>query len=180
MPDLIPMERIESRIIVIRGQKVLLDRDLALLYGVEPRRLRERVRRNIERFPDDFMMQLTDQEVDNMVTQNASPSRQSLGGHLPYVFTQEGIAMLSTVLRSSQAIAINIQIMRAFVQIRRMIRTDELTKARLDDLEDRIGAHEFQTLAVLDQLGAIKKKLEPSKRTINAIGFPTPKSPTKK
>ena len=174
MPDLIPMERIESKILVIRGERVLLDRDLAELYGVEPRRLRERVRRNLERFPKDFMMQLTEEEVDSMVTQFASPSKQSFGGHLPYVFTQEGIAMLSSVLRTSQAIAINIQVMRAFVQIRRMIRNDELTKARLDDLEDRIGTQEFQALAMLDQIGTIKKKLIPAKSNKSKIGFHAP------
>jgi ORF6N domain-containing protein len=172
MSDLIPIERIESKILVIRGERVLLDRDLAELYGVEPRRLRERVRRNIERFPADFMMQLTEEEVDSMVTQFASPSRQSFGGHLPYVFTQEGIAMLSSVLRSPQAIAINIQIMRVFVQIRRMILKDELINARLEDLEDRLGTQEFQTLAVLDQLGAIRGKLKPQKSNKPLIGFP--------
>lgn len=174
MSDLIPIETIGKRILVIRNQKVLLDRDLAELYGVEPRRLRERVRRNIERFPEDFMMQLTEEEVDSMVTQFASPSKQSFGGHLPYVFTQEGVAMLSSVLRSPRAIAINIQIMRAFVQIREMVKNDELVNIRLDDLEDRLGAQEFQTLAVLDQLGAIREKLKPQKSNKPLIGFPMP------
>jgi len=173
MSDLIPIERIESKILLIRGQKVLLDRDLAELYGVEPRRLRERVRRNIERFPADFMMQLTKEELDDVVTQFASPSKKSFGGHLPYVFTQEGIAMLSSILRTPRAIAINIQIMRTFVHIREMIRNDELTQARLDDIEDRLGTQEFQTLAIIDQLGSIKKKLTTTKiaKPKRKIGF---------
>ncbi len=94
----------------------MLDAQLAELYGVTSKRLREQVRRNRERFPDDFMFQLTDEEAETVVPQNAAPSwRSILGGHLPFVFTQEGIAMLSGVLRSSRAVRANIEIMRAFV-----------------------------------------------------------------
>lgn len=97
--SLIPVERIEKSILLIRSHKVMLDKDLATLYEVKPIALRQQVRRNMDRFPDDFMFQLTQEEVDVLVSQNVIPSKRSLGGYLPYVFNQEGIAMLSSVLR---------------------------------------------------------------------------------
>ncbi len=97
--SLIPVERIEKSILLIRGHKVMLDKDLATLYEVKPIALRQQVRRNMDRFPDDFMFQLTQEEVDVLVSQNVILSKRSLGGYLPYVFNQEGIAMLSSVLR---------------------------------------------------------------------------------
>jgi len=96
--SLIPVERIEKSILLIRGHKVMLDKDLATLYEVKPIALRQQVRRNMDRFPDDFMFQLTQDEVDVLVSQNVIPSKRSLGGYLPYVFNQEGITMLSSVL----------------------------------------------------------------------------------
>lgn len=95
MKALMPIEAIERKIYLLRGQKVLLDKDLAALYGVKPIRLREQVKRNLNRFPDDFMFQLNDQEIDVMVSQNAIPSRRHLGGARPYVFTEQGVAMLA-------------------------------------------------------------------------------------
>ena len=95
MKALIPAEVIERKIYLMRGQKVMLDKDLAVLYGVKPIRLREQVKRNIRRFPDDFMFQLNEKEIDFMVSQNAIPSRKYLGGSQPYVFTEQGVAMLS-------------------------------------------------------------------------------------
>jgi hypothetical protein len=97
-PSLIPPERIEKAILLFRGYKVMLDRHLAALYGVKPIALRQQVKRNSNRFPPDFMFQLSDDEADDLVSQNVIPSRRSLGGTLPYAFTQEGIAMLSSVL----------------------------------------------------------------------------------
>lgn len=126
------------RILTIRGLPVMLDTHLAILYGVKARRLREQVRRNRERFPSDFMLQLTDQEINELVSQNATPSRGALGGHAPLVFTQEGIAMLSGVLRSKRAVQVNIAIMRAFVRLRAAF-TDA---AVLTDLSKRVAATE--------------------------------------
>ena len=123
--SLIPTERIEQSILLIREQKVMLDRDLAKLYGVKPIALRQQVARNKERFPDDFMFQLHETEATALVSHFVIPSKQSLGGALPYVFTQEGVAMLSSVLKSNRAIQINIGIMRVFVRLRRMIATNE-------------------------------------------------------
>ncbi len=112
MDKTILVERVERRIFLIRGHKVMLDSDLAELYGVKPIRLREQMKRNHERFPGDFMFQLSDEEVEFLVSPNTIPSRKPLGGYLPYVFTQEGIAMLSSVLRSRRAVMVNIAIMR--------------------------------------------------------------------
>jgi len=105
---IIPIERIQQSIYLVRKQKVMLDKDLASLYGVKPIVLRQQVKRNIDRFPSDFMYQLTDNEVTTLLSQNVIPSRKVLGGHNPYVFTEQGIAMLSTVLRSKRAIQLNI------------------------------------------------------------------------
>lgn len=133
--DLIKSEEIQSRIYTIRGLQVMLDKDLAIFYGVKPIRLREQVKRNIKRFPSDFMFQLKEEEVDIMVSQNAIPSRQHLGGSLPFVFTDQGVATISSVLTSERAIEVNIQIMRAFVAMRRFIAANALIFQRLDTLE---------------------------------------------
>src|SRR5437588_10576596 len=118
---LIPAERIERSILLLRGEKVMLDRSLAELYGVKPIALRQQVKRNLGRFPPDFMLQVSADEAEAMVSQNVIPSRRSLGGALPYAFTQEGLAMLSSVLRSGRAVRVNIEIMRAFVRLREML-----------------------------------------------------------
>ncbi|MFH1565367.1 MAG: ORF6N domain-containing protein [bacterium] len=118
--NLIPQEAIQNKILVLRDKKVMVDRDLAMLYNVKPIAMRQQVKRNIERFPHDFMFQLTNEEADILVSQNVIPSKQSLGGYLPYAFTENGVAMLSSVLNSKRAININIQIMRAFTRMRTM------------------------------------------------------------
>ena len=125
---------IQPMIKVIRGQQVMLDSDLSALYGVETRRLNEQVKRNIERFPDDFMFQLRKEELDNLMSQNAT---SSWGGtrKLPYAFTEQGIAMLSTVLKSQTAVEVNIRIMRAFIAMRRFIATNAQLFQRLETIE---------------------------------------------
>ena len=125
---------IKPMIRVIRGQQVMLDRDLALLYGVETKRLNEQVKRNIERFPDDFMFQLGKEDVEILKSQNAT---SSWGGdrRLPYAFTEQGIAMLSSVLKSQTAVDVNIRIMRAFVSMRRFIATNAQLFQRLETIE---------------------------------------------
>lgn len=125
---------IQPMIRVIRGQQVMLDNDLATLYSVETRRLNEQVKRNIERFPDDFMFQLTKEELDNLMSQNAT---SSWGGtrKLPYAFTEQGIAMLSSFLKSKTAVEVNIRIMRAFIAMRRFIATNAQLFQRLETIE---------------------------------------------
>jgi len=117
---IVPKERIAARIIVLRDEKVMLDTHLAELYKVETRVLKQAVRRNIERFPKDFMFELSEEEVEQVVSQNVIPSRQSLGGAFPFAFTETGVAMLATVLRSDIAVEMNIAIMRTFVALRKM------------------------------------------------------------
>jgi len=132
---------IEKRIFVVRGRQVMLDEDLADLYGVETKRLIQQVKRNLKRFSDDFMFQLSSPEADALRSQIAT-SNEGRGGrrYAPYVFTEQGVAMLSGVLRSDRAIAVNIEIMRAFVELRRVAGSfDELQK-RLDEMELDIGA----------------------------------------
>ena len=106
----IPVERIENKILLIRGQKVMLDKDLAGLYGVETKRLKEQVKRNLERFPHDFMLELTKEENDSLRSQNATLKRGGHSKYLPYAFTEHGVLMLSSVLNSKKAIQVNIQL----------------------------------------------------------------------
>ncbi len=151
----LPVERIEKKILLVRDQKGLLDRDLAELYGVATIALRQQVKRNFNRFPEDFMFQLSVEESEAMVSQNVIPSRRSLGGSLPYVFTQEGVAMLSSVLRSVRAVEVNIQIMRAFVKLREMLNTHRDLAKKLAELEQK---YDRQFSVVFE---AIRKLMEP-------------------
>ena len=130
-------QAVSARILTLRGVQVLFDRDLAQFFEIQPIRLREQVKRNIARFPADFMFQLTPDEVAAMVSQNAIPSKQQLGGYLPYAFTEEGVAALSAVLRSPRAIDVGIQIVRAFVSMRKFILNHTRIFARLDEVERR-------------------------------------------
>lgn len=137
MGELAIQTTIENNIFTIRGVQVMVDRDLAELYGVKAIRLREQVKRNIDRFPDDFMFQLSDDEVEFMVSQNAIPSRKHLGGSLPYVFTEQGVSMLSAVLKSDIAIEISVKIIRSFVNMRKLISNNALIFQRLESLEQK-------------------------------------------
>ena len=172
MSEIIPLENIENRILVIRGQKVLLDRDLAELYGVPTKVLNQAVKRNQDRFPSDFMFQLTDQELTNLKSQFVT---SSWGGRRkpPNAFTEQGVAMLSSVLKSAKSIRINIAIMRAFVIMRKMLLSQVETNARMDDFEERLGTQEFQTLLLIDQMGNIKNTLKDEKKGKRKIGFHT-------
>ena len=145
----------------------MLDSGLAELYGVKPIRLREQVKRNRERFPEDFMFQLTKDEVTILVSQNAIPSKKHLGGYLPYVFTQEGIAMLSSVLRSKRAVMVNIAIMRAFVKLREMLTARKDLARKLEVLEQKYDS-QFKVV-----FGAIRQLMAPSARPRRRIGFQT-------
>ena len=147
----------------MRSRKVMLDRDLAELYGIKPIALRQQVRRNLERFPEDFMFQLTEQEAEALVSQSVIPSRRSLGGSLPYVFTQEGVAMLSSVLRSRRAVLANIAIMRSFVHLREMIAHNKDLAARIDKLErshDRTASVIEILVEDIDELGREVKRMK--------------------
>ena len=136
MKTLVPIEPIASKIYLIRGIKVILDRDLAELYGVETKRLKEQVRRNIERFPEDFMFELTKKEIKNLRSQFAT---SSWGGarYLPMAFTEQGVAMISSILKSKRAIEVNIAIIRAFVKLREMMATHKDLKRKIESMEKK-------------------------------------------
>ena len=138
MNELTTIENIQSQIYTIRGQQVILDRDLAELYQVENRALKQAVKRNIDKFPNDFMFILSDKEIDIMVSQNVIPSKQHLGGSKPYVFTEQGVSMLSSVLKSKIATNISISIFRAFVSMRKFISQNALIFQKFEHIEQKL------------------------------------------
>ena len=162
----IQIQLIERRIYLIRGQKVMLDRDLAELYQVKPIALRQQVKRNLERFPEDFTFQLAEKEADLLVSQSVIPSKKSLGGYLPYVFTQEGVAMLSSVLRSKRAIQVNVAIMRAFVRLRQMLESNEELNRKFAAVIGKLGDHDKYFKVVFDELEKLSNPPAPSHRQI--------------
>jgi ORF6N domain-containing protein len=169
------LERIESRIFLIRGQKVMLAVDLAALYSVPVRQLNQAVKRNGARFPADFCFQLSKQEHDilksQFVTSKIGPFDRRGGAHraLPYAFTEEGVAMLSAVLRSDTAVAVSIEIMRVFVRLRRLLATHEPLRRKLQALEHRLAEHDEKFAVVFD---AIRQMLaEPPEPQKPPIGY---------
>ncbi len=145
----VPVEVVERHIFYIRDRKAMLDRDLAELYGVTARALRQQVKRNQNRFLPDFIFQLTRQEAELLVSQSVTPNkRYSFGGSLPYAFTEQGVAMLSSVLTSERAIQVNIAIMRAFVNLS----TQRDLVRKLEDLEEKYRDHDVQIKVVFDAL----------------------------
>src|SRR4030043_821349 len=168
---LIPVERIEQSILLIRGQKVMLDRDLARLYGVETRALNQAVRRNIDRFPTDFMFRLTREEImriSQFVISSARPEIRTLKfSKNVMAFTEHGVAMLSSVLNSSRAVQVNIQIMRTFAKLREIISQHKDLARRLDELEKKYDAQFKIVFDAIRQLMAPAEPETPKKR----IGF---------
>lgn len=161
MTQLIPAEIIEQKILLIRGQKVMLDRDLAGLYSVTTTRLNEAVKRNIRRFPDDFMFQLTKEENTLLISQIATSNRRGGYRKLPFVFTEQGVAMLSSVLKSEQAIQVNIAIMKAFVKLRNITIFQKDFMKKIDELEQKYHRHDSQISMIFEalrQLTAISRK----------------------
>jgi len=150
--SLIPVERIQRAILLIRGQKVLLDADLAELYGVETKALVRAVKRNSERFPADFMFQLSAEEFEDLRCQIGTSSSWGGRRYAPYAFTEQGVAMLSSVLRSPRAAAVNVEIMRAFVRLREILGSHVDLARRLDELERRFREHDEQFAVVFDAL----------------------------
>ncbi|HAZ10307.1 MAG TPA: DNA-binding protein [Candidatus Omnitrophica bacterium] len=176
MGELVPEEVIERKIFMIRGHKVMLDRDLAELYGVETRVLNQAVRRNIDHFPEDFMLSLTREEILNL-SQIVISSKIK---HAPsvFVFTEQGVAMLSSVLNSKRAVHVNIQIMRAFVKLRQILFMNKELAHKLAELERKIGKHDADIQAIFE---AIRRLAAPqpvkSKPQIGFKSDPDWKSP---
>jgi hypothetical protein len=167
MPSTFPSERIEKSILLIRGHKVLLDVHLAALYGVPTKRLNEQVRRNRSRFPEDFMFQLTSEEVTFLRSQTATSNRGRGGRrYAPYAFTEQGVAMLSSVLNSERAIQVNIEIMRIFVRLRQMVASNARLARKMNALEKRYDA---QFKVVFDAIRQLMTAPEPRKRKIGFL-----------
>jgi hypothetical protein len=165
---IIPVDQIAHRIRQLRGEKVLLDYDLAALYGIETRALKQAVRRNLNRFPSDFMFELSREEVEAVVSQFVIPNRRKFGGARPMAFTEQDVAMLSSVLNTRRAVMVNIAIMRAFVKLRAMLETSRELARKFAELERRVGEHDEEIAAILE---AIRQLMAPPERPRREIGF---------
>ncbi|MGB9476120.1 MAG: ORF6N domain-containing protein [Candidatus Udaeobacter sp.] len=166
--EIIPAERVVESIRWIRGQKVLLDSDLATLYGVTTGNLNKAVKRNAERFPSDFMFQLKPEELAKLKLQFGISSWGGRRRSRPYVFTEQGVAMLSSVLRSQRAVKVNIAIMRAFVKLRQVLDTNRELAQKFSELERRVGKHDEEIVGILE---AIRQLMAPPEKTRREIGF---------
>lgn len=167
METIVPVEVIERKIYLIRGEKVMLDSDLAELYGVPTKRLNEQVRRNPKRFPPDFMFQLNEKKFESLRSHFATSSSQHGGRrYLPYVFTEQGVAMLSSVLNSERAMLVNVEIMRTFVKLRQMVASHAELSRKFDALEKKYDA---QFKVVFDAIRQLM--VEPQRKPRRRIGF---------
>lgn len=165
---LIPEEKIERKIFILRNRKVMIDRDLAELYGVSTKRLNEQVKRNRYRFPEDFMFQLDKKETYSLRSHFATLKRGQHYKYLPYVFTEQGVAMLSSVLNSRRAILVNIQIIRTFTKLRKMIANQKELSEKLKELESRVTKHDSEIGSIFE---AIHKLVIPEEKSKRKVGF---------
>ncbi len=164
----IPIERIAQRIRHLRGEKVLFDSDLAQLYGVTTGNLNKAVNRNRHRFPSDFMFQLTAEEAKRLIFQFGISKSRGGRRHMPYAFTEQGVAMLSSVLNSERAVKVNIAIMRAFVRLRQTLETNRELARNFSGLERRVGKHDEEIAAIIE---AIRQLMAPAEKPQREIGF---------
>jgi phage regulator Rha-like protein len=168
----LPEKDIVNRIFFIRGQKVMIDRDLAEMYGVETRVLKQAVRRNITRFPEDFMFELTSEELQNWRSQFVTSNSDKMGlRYAPFCFTEQGVAMLSSVLNSETAIQVNIQIIRVFASMKQLLMDNKDLQLKMEQLEKVVSKHDKEILAIFN---AVKKLIEQPAKPRNPIGFPYP------
>jgi len=168
MSNLIPIERIENKIYLIKNQKIMLDFDLAVLYGIETKYLKRQVKRNLKRFPQDFMFQLTREEYNALRCQFGTLKRGQHSKYLPYAFTEQGVAMLSSALNSENAVQVNIVIIRTFVKLRQILSTHKELAQKLNELERRVEKNEVEVGAVFD---AIRQLMKPPEAPKKKIGF---------
>ena len=168
MSNLIPTERIENKIYLIRGQKVILDHDLAALYGVATKQLKRQVNRNTKRFPDDFMFQLTKGEHSALRCQIGTLRWGQHAKYLPYAFTEQGVAMLSSVLNSEKAAEVNIQIMRAFVKLRKVLAANKDLSYLFKELKQKVNQHDVEIGLIIK---TIEKMISTEAKTKGKIGF---------
>ena len=164
--DIIPVENIGRFIRMVRGQKVILDEDIAKLYEVETRALNQQVKRNIKRFPDDFMFQLTMDEYKSLISQNVISKPEGRGGRRkpPFVFTEQGVAMLSSVLTSSRAAQVNIAIMRAFVRLPEILASNRNIARQLNSLDKKVDKHDKQISTIFETIGKLMAPNDKSKK----------------
>ncbi|MBW6481594.1 MAG: ORF6N domain-containing protein [Vicingaceae bacterium] len=162
----LPQETVMSKIYEIRGEKVMLDRDLAELYDVKAIRLREQVKRNSEKFPQHFMFQLTENEADRMVSQNAIPSKQHLGGALPYVFTEHGVLQLANVLKSGRAIQMSIKIIEVFVKMREMFQMHKDLLFEMEEIRKKVTGQDEKIELIFNYLKRFIKQQETPREPI--------------
>lgn len=181
-PASIPVERIAGEILLLRGQRVLLDAELAALYGVTTKRLNEQVRRNRERFPEDFMFQLTAAEAAPLRSQNATlnPGRGQHRKYRPYAFTEHGAIMAATVLSSRQAVEMSVFVVRAFVRLRELLNSSKALTQKLAELEARLEGHDQTIAEIIDAIRQLMNPPVPEKRrgigfTADLGGSPSPK-----
>ncbi len=168
---LVTTAKIESKILLIRGQKVMLDADLAELYGVETRRLNEQVSRNSERFPEDFMFQLTPEEYESLRSQFATlkTGRGQHRKYMHYAFTEHGALMLGNVLKSEQAVEISLMVVRAFIRMRELVAGNKELAQKLNQLERKVGAHDRAIAEIINAIRQLMAPSVPSKK--RPIGF---------
>jgi ORF6N domain len=166
--EIIPIRLIAQSIYLIRGQRVMLSRDLAVLYGVAVKVLNQAVKRNAMRFPADFVFQLKAEELANLKSQFVTSSWGGSRRASPYAFTEQGVAMLSSVLKSERAVKVNITIMRAFVKLRETLETNREFARKFSELERRVGKHDKEISAIID---AIRQLMAPPEKQKREIGF---------
>jgi hypothetical protein len=165
---IVPDEIVMSKILLIRGKKVMIDKDLAELYGVPTKRLNEQVKRNIKRFPEDFMFQLTEDEKEEVVAKCDHLKTLKYSPVLPNVFTEYGAVMLASVLNSERAVEVNIQIVRIFTQMREMVLTNQEILLKLEQMESKVNGHDEDILLIF---GYLKKLLNPPGEPRPRVGF---------
>ena len=173
--NVVPIEVIQNKIYLIRGLKVMLDHDLAKLYGVMTKNLNKAVRRNLERFPLDFMLMLTREEFYSLRFQIGTLKRGQHSKYLPLAFTEQGVAMLSTVLKSRHAIQVNIQIMRVFVKLKEMMISHKDLARKIEDLESKFAEHDKRSVLVFEAIKQLLKEKEDFSKNKGPIGFVMPK-----
>ena len=163
---LVPIERIDSAILELRGERVMLDYDLAVVYGVTTRRLKEQVRRNIERFPAGFMFELTPEEKDELVANCDRLATLKHSSSLPYAFTEHGVVMLAAVLNSKRAVEVSLFVVKAFVRMRRIMADQRQLALKLTELESKFASHDRNFKVVFDTLRKLMQPPAPKKRRI--------------
>jgi hypothetical protein len=170
---LVTEQKILNRIYVVRGEKIMLDRDLAELYGIETRALKQAVKRNMERFPKDFMFEMTAREIDGMVSQNVIPSKSYFGGAAPFCFTEQGVTMLSCILNSKTAIEVNLRVVRVFVKMREYALTHKeiLKQLALLEKDVKINSKDIENIFMVLKELIEKQKTPPPAPPRNKVGF---------